>query len=272
MNEVSLGCSDLAWGPTGFVEAISAISEIGYDGIECSSDLVQEYEDRLHVFEEIMDTSHLKLCAMSQAADFLDRENADAVVERVANTARFLSANRTPCLVVSPRNPANEAMANDDWVTVAAVLDEMGVRCREFGVKLAFRPRAGFLAGGSRDLARLLEMSNKTLVFLCCDTAELELAKIRVPTFLKKWKERVAYVRYRDISGAKRRKKTTSNESGRAPLFGRGAVSFARVGKALLQAGYNGWVTVEIAGESHPPREAAMNAFRYVVRKGGLFA
>ena len=261
----------LAWGPNGFVEALGAVAEIGYDGVECPAGLVRAYEDRLHVFQEILEASGLRLCAMSQHEDILEREHADEAAERVANTARFLGANEKPCLVLAPRNRQPEEVTADDWVTVAAILDEMGSRCQEFGIRFVFRPRAGFLAGNDRDLKRLMGMTDPRLVHLCCDTAELTLAGMAIDRFIKTHTDRLHYVRLRDASGARRRPKTTSPRPGSAPLYGRGAVDFAKVGRALASVRYSGWVTVEIAGEAHPPREAAENAFRTIVRKSGLF-
>jgi sugar phosphate isomerase/epimerase len=271
-TEVRLACSTIAWGRNGFVEAVGAISGLGYDGVECPARLVREYEDRLHVFEEILDASRLKLCAMLQRGDFLDRETADITVERAANTARFLGAVGAPALVVSASNRVEDVELDDDeWTTAAAVLEEMGQRCREFGVALAFRPRAGHIGGDDKGMKRLLGMVDPSLVHLCCDTAELALEDIGVERFFKNHGERIVHVRLRDASGAKRRAAVTSAVSGSAPQFGRGAVDFAKVGRTIARSGYSGWVSVEIAGEGHAPRTAAEGAFRYMMRKSGLF-
>jgi sugar phosphate isomerase/epimerase len=269
-GQISLACSTLAWGRDGFVDAVEAISEIGFDGVECPARLVREYEDRLHVFEEILEISKLKLCAMLQSADFLDREAADETVERVANTARFLGAVGTTNLVVSPRNPEQD-LTDDDWTTVAAIIEEMGDRCAEFGVRVCFRPRAGYVGGTDKEMKRLLEIVEASKVGLACDTAELLLSGISLDRYSRTWGERTHHLRVRDASGAKRRQKTTSTEPGRAPQFGRGALDIGKLGKFVASMDYSGWVAVEIAGEDHPPREAAENAFRQMIRKSGLF-
>lgn len=271
LTDIRLGCASIAWGRDGFVEAVSAIADVGYDGIECSSRLVNQYEDRLHVFEEILAISRLQLCAMTQYADFLDAESADATVERVANTARFLGAISSSALVVTPANRENDQMSAEDWTTAAAILEEMGCRCEEFGVQLAFRPRAGFLAGSDRDMKRILGMVDEKLVQLCADTAELTLAGITLDRFFKNYGERIIYVRARDVSGAKRRQQTTSNQPGSAPQFGRGAVDFPKASRVLSRTGYTGWVTVDVAGEGMVPRNAANSAFRFMLRKSELF-
>ncbi|MBN1256758.1 MAG: TIM barrel protein [Planctomycetes bacterium] len=271
MGEVTLASSSIIWGRNGFIEAVGAISDIGYHGLECSSHLVREYEDRLHVFEEILDIANLKLAAMMQYADLLNTENADETVERVANTARFLGAIGSPAVVVSPTNQLEEPLSKDEWTTMAAILEEMGMRCREFNIDLAFRPRTGFIAGNNRDIKHLMGMCSPDMVKLCLDSAELTLAGINLERFFKTWEKNIIYIRFRDVSGAKRRKAVTSEIRGSAPQFGRGAVNFTKLGNLIHRSDYTGWITVEVAGESNPPKSAAETAYRFLMRKSSLF-
>lgn len=271
MSEIQLGCSSLGWNVKKFVDAVSSISRSGYAGIECSATLVTEYEDRLHVFEEILEVSGLKLASMNQTADFLNREIAEIEVERVANTARFLSANKAMVLVVSPSNLDNSELTNDDWTTFAAVLEEMGFRCDEFGVCLAYRPRAGLVGGSERDIKRVLSMVDEKVISLCFDSAEITLAGINPDRYFKKYQDRIIHTRLRDVSGAKRRRASTSADPGSAPQFGRGAVDIKKMGDLLQKNNYTGWVIAETIGETGTPAETSDAAYRYIYRKSGLF-
>jgi inosose dehydratase len=271
MTEIKLSCASSAWGKNGFVEAVSAIAKAGFDGIECSARLVTEFEDRLHVFEEILDIANLQLCAMSQYADFLDAETADETVERIANTSRFLGAIGNAVLLVTPANREDEDMSAEEWITAAAVLEEMSIRCSEFNVPLVFRSRAGLLGGSEKGLKRLLSMVAPDNMHLCCDTAELSLAGVTAERFFKAYEDRVIYVRARDVSGAKRRQAITSIQPGTAPQFGRGAIDFPKFGKTLSKQNYLGWLTIDVAGESASPRSAAEAAYRFMLRKSELF-
>lgn len=272
LTDIHLACSATPWGKMGFVEAVETVSGIGYEGIECSAYLVNEYEDRLHVFEEIFESSGLKLVTMLQLADFQNPETADEEVERVANTARFLSANASPYLVVSPKNRRGEAdPTDDDWTTYAAILEEMGARCAEFGISLAFRPKAGFIGGSDKEIKKVTSMVDKNLVGLCLDTAELALEKISVERFYKEYGKYIMHVRLRDVGGGKNRPEVTSIAKGSSPQFGRGAIDFSKVGKMLETQGYSGFITVDVTGESRAPKVAIDDAYRHVMKKSGLF-
>lgn len=272
LTDVHLACSAAPWGKNGFVEAVGAVSAAGYDGIECPAFLVNQYEDRLHVFEEIFEASQLKLVTMLQISDFQNPETADEEVERVANTARFLSANGASFLVVSARNEyGEEAPTEDDWTTFAAILEEMGVRCAEFGIALAYRPKAGLLGGTDKEIKKLMSMTDKDIVGLCFDTAELALAKIPFDKFFKTYASRILHVRFRDISSGKNLPDRTSNLPGSSPQFGRGGIDVSKAGKIIENNAYSGFITVDVTGESRKPYEAIDDAFRHVMRKSGLF-
>ena len=274
IGEIDIACCIVPWGGVNqFVPAVSDAESIGYSGVEASADLVPHYEDRLQVFEEIFSASSLRLSAMILEAHLTDSETADYQVEFAAHVARFLGAVNGQCLLVSPATPKEKKpfLTDEDWTTAAAILDEMGERCREFNVDLTLRPRAGHILGADKDVKRILAMTQPDFVKLTCDTAELTLTGTKPESFLKAYRERVNYVRIRDASGAKRRSAITSNEPGSAPGFGRGAVNIPKFCEMLETCRYEGWITVDISGESQNPKDAADAAFRYILKKSGLF-
>ncbi len=114
-------------------------------------------------------------------------------------------------------------------------------------------------------------MTNPEVVSLAVDTAELALAGMDTVKVLKAHQSRLSSVRFRDVSGAKRRLDVTSSKPGSAPQFGRGAVDFESVSKTLIDLKYDGWVTVDITGEAAPAKEAALAGYRFVMRRSGIF-
>lgn len=271
MGEIRLACYSAPWGTNGLIEAITQIAQCGYEGIECPASTVTEYEDRLHVFEEILTSSGLTLAGLVQPLDFLDQSNADEQVERAANAARFAASAGAHSLSVCHGRAREEPLTDDDWASVTAIATEMGERCLEFGIQMSFMPRAGRGVATEKDIKRFLSTTDPEKVGLTLDTAELSLAGASPQRVMKNHVERLKAVRYRDASASKRRLKVTSAKPGTTPLFGRGAVDFEAVSKALLSGGYDGWISLDISGESQGPVEAAENGYRFLLRKSGLF-
>lgn len=271
MFDIKLACYTAPWGPTGFIDAISTISEYSFDGIECPSGIVTSYEDRLHVFQEILKAQHLNIANLLQQIDLLDGGNADVQVERAANAARFAAAAGSHTLTVCHEKMHEGNLSDDEWSTAGAILEEIGERCHEHNIELCYLPRAGRLISNETDIARLLASTSPDLVKLALDTAEAVLAKTTPQKMIKTGLERIRVIRFRDVSASKRRKKSTSEEPGSTPQFGRGAVNFDAVCKLLITSGYKGWITLDVTGESHEPAEATYLGYRYLRRHSGLF-
>ena len=271
MGDVRLSCYAAPWGSEGAIKAITDVAECGYEGLEFSADVVQRFEDRLHVFEEILDTTGLKLSGLLQYVNLVDKDKADEQVERAANSARFAGATGRGNLVVCHSEPVETPLSDDDWLTVGAILEEIGCRCRDFGINLCFMPKARHLGDSDKDLKRIMAMTNPENVNLAVDTAELALSDLDPVKIIKTYAQRLKAVRFRDASGSKRRAEATSARPGSAPQFGRGAVKFDLVSKALIEVKYDGWVTVDVTGEAAQPKDAALAGYRFVMRRSGLY-
>ncbi len=269
MAEIRLSCYAAPWGNDGTIQAITDVADCGYEGLEFPSEVVRRFEDRLHVFEEIMDTTGLS--GLLQRVNLIDKEKADEQVEKAANSARFAGATGKGSLIVCQSEPLAGPLSDDDWLTVGAIVDEIGCRCQDFGIKVCFMPRARHFGDSDKDLKRLLAMTNPEVVGLAVDTAELALAGMDAVKVIKTHQARLCSVRFRDVSGAKRRSDVTSSKPGSAPQFGRGAVNFEAVSKALVDLKYDGWVTVDITGEAATPKDAAIAGYRFVMRRSGIF-
>ncbi|MDR2391496.1 MAG: sugar phosphate isomerase/epimerase [Planctomycetota bacterium] len=271
MGEIRLSCYAAPWGVQGHVQAVSDIANCGFDGLEFPSDVVQRYEDRLHVFEEILDTTGLRLSGLIQRIDFTDKDKADEQVELAANSARFVGTIGRGNLVVCQSRPIDFPLSDDDWTTAAAIAEEIGSRCHDFKVTLCFMPRARYFGDSEMDLKRFLAMTNPDLVRLALDSAELTLAGMNPAKTMATHADRIRTVRLRDVSGSRRKAETTGSRPRNTPQFGRGAVNFEIMAKAMLDAGYEGWVVVDVMGEAAQPKEAADAAYRFIKRRSGLF-
>lgn len=271
VGEIHLSCYAAPWGNDGTIQAITDVAECGYDGLEFPSEVVRRFEDRLHVFEEILDTTGLKLSGLLQRINLLDKDKADEQVEKAANSARFAGSTGRGNLIICHSEPVSAPITDDDWLTVGAIVEEIGCRCQDFGINLCFMPRARYFGDTDKDLKRLLAMTSSEVVYLAIDTAELTLAGMDPSKVVKAHKDRLKTVRFRDVSGAKRRAETTSSKPGSAPQFGRGAVNFEAISKTLIDIKYDGWITVDITGEAAPPPEAALAGYRFVMRRSGIF-
>jgi sugar phosphate isomerase/epimerase len=274
LHDIKLACYTNPWGPIGFVKAIKDIAECGFAGVEYSAQMARDYYDRLHVFQEILNTAGLKVANLLQEIDLLEVENRDNQVDRALIAARFIAAAGASNLTICHEFVRSEPLSEEEWRDAAAVLEEIGERAKlEHGINVCYMPRNSRLVFHEKDILRLLALTDEKWVKVSFDTAEITLAGANWKKFFNDSKvyERIGIVRFHDVSASKRRAKfTTDDPTGTAPQFGRGAVDFVAICKALMERNYHGWVTLDVTGASVPPLEAVETAYRYLARHCGL--
>lgn len=273
MYDIKLACYTNPWGKSGFVQAIKDIEECGFDGVEYSAKFTQDYNDRLHVFQEIIGNSGLEIVNLIQEIDLLDRENADMQVEKAMASARFISAAGSKLMTICHAYRRDAPMNDDEWATACAVLEEIAERClTEYNLQICYMPRNTRLVFHEKDIFRLLASTNKKFVKLALDTAEITLAGSTPQKLIKSAFDRIGIVRFHDVSASKKRAKFTDEKiPSSTPQFGRGAVDFNAICKLLVANEYQGWVSLDVSGDGHAPAEAVNLGYRYLLRHSGLF-
>src|SRR3954469_8034954 len=94
MADIELACHTAAWGDDGFINALSDIEKAGYRGIETTTGVVEQFEDRVEVFNEIRVQHQMRLGAISAGGAIWPGMSLEEEVERSLNIVRFLkSAN-----------------------------------------------------------------------------------------------------------------------------------------------------------------------------------
>ena len=273
MYDIKLACYTNPWGKSGFVQAIKDIEECGFEGVEYSAQFTQDYNDRLHVFQEIIGNSGLEIVNLIQEVDLLDKENADLQIERAMASARFISAAGSRLMTICHAHRREQPMNDDEWKLACAVLDEIAERCyHEHDLTICYMPRNTRLVFQQKDIVRLLATTSKKYVKLALDTAEITLAGSTPQNFIKNAFDRIGIVRFHDVSASKKRAKFTDEKiPSSTPQFGRGAVDFHAICKLLVDRDYQGWISLDVSGDGHPPAEAINIGYRYLLRHSGLF-
>jgi inosose dehydratase len=120
------------------------------------------------------------------------------------------------------------------------------------------------------EIERLLSEIDPALLKICLDTGHSHYAGFDPAPFLKRHMDRVAYVHFKDIDPAVRRKVVSERvgfydacAQGVFCNLGKGVTDFPAVRQVLLDHGYDGWCTVEQdcdpAGPTSPAADARAN-------------
>ena len=82
MGDIELACHTSSWGPDSLVGAISEIARCGYTGIESTPEIVQAFEDRPIVLEEILEENGLRLVAILSPSRPISTLSLEEEIER----------------------------------------------------------------------------------------------------------------------------------------------------------------------------------------------
>jgi inosose dehydratase len=141
---------------------------------------------------------------------------------------------------------AEWAAFRDRIVTVARIGSEV------YGLTVSIHAHAAGFIDFEPELERLLDEVDPAILKICFDTGHHSYAGFDPVAFMKRHIDRIAYMHFKDIDPVVKAA-TIANRTGFYDAcgqgifcnLGKGDVDFPAVRRVLLDAGYDGWCTVE---------------------------
>lgn len=234
----------------------------GYTGIELGP-IGYMPEDPAILFDALEENG-LELIGGVVFRPFHDPAAWDEVRDAAWRTCRSLSAHGARHLVlidsISPRRAptagraeAAEQMDRAEWVAFRdriAHVARMGAE--EFGLTVGIHAHAAGFIDFEPELERLLDEVDEKLLKICFDTGHHSYAGYDPVAFMKRHVGRISYMHFKDIDPVVKAdviaRRTGFYDACGQGIFcnlGRGDVDFPAVRDILLEAGFQGWCTVE---------------------------
>ncbi|WP_120495582.1 sugar phosphate isomerase/epimerase [Kiloniella sp. EL199] len=237
-------------------------ADAGYTGIELGPvGFMPEDPSQL---AEALDEHNLVLIGGVVFRSFHDPIQWEDVLDGVHRTCKALVAHGADNLVlidsISPRRAptagrANEAEKMDElewnayrdrFKTVAKIGTE------EYGLTTGIHAHAAGFMDFEPELERLLSEIDESILKICFDTGHHSYAGFDPVAFMKRYMKRISYMHFKDISPTVKadviENRTDFYKACGQGIFcnlGDGDVDFPAVHQLLIQAGFEGWCTVE---------------------------
>jgi inosose dehydratase len=195
---------------------------------------------------------------------FHDPAKWTEVVDAAERTCKALVSHGAKHLVlidsISPRRAPTAGRANEadqmdaaEWaafrdriVTVSRIGTEV------YGLTVAIHAHAAGFIDFEPELERLLDEVDESLLKICFDTGHHSYAGFDPVAFMKRHIGRISYMHFKDIDPVVKARaianRTGFYEACGQGIFcnlGKGDVNFPAVRQVLLDAGFDGWCTVE---------------------------
>lgn len=265
---IRLGYHAITWGPDTLC-AMKDISDLGFRGIECFTQVADQYRDKPALFEKLLLAHSLDLVALYGGGRML-RETRAADVEYNRRVAEFVAAAGGDRIMLGGGDRRRDAtgqdhFTDDDVMDLCETLNRIGEACLAAGVKACYHPHVDTIGEERENVDRIFEMTEPELVFAGPDPAHLFLGGYDPVEFFSRYAKRIAYMHIKDVAARynaanwraeQERQRSTPRASGSSagdrksePIFcelGRGQLDLAGILRVLRESGYDGWVTTEV--------------------------
>lgn len=237
-------------------------ADAGYKGIELGP--VGFMPEDPAVLGEALAEHDLELIGGVVFRPFHDPDAWDNVLDGTQRTCKALVAHGAKHLVlidsISPRRAPTAGRASEaeqmDAAEWAAYRDRIAEAARigaeDYGLTVGIHAHAAGFMDFEPELERLLDEVDERLLKICFDTGHHSYAGFDPVAFMKRHMSRISYMHFKDID-PKVKANVIANRTGFYDACGQGIfcnlgdgdVAFPAVRQLLLDAGFEGWCTVE---------------------------
>lgn len=246
----------ITWGSTPLPAVLDDIAAVGYRAFETFG--LDRYFDRPADFRKILEPCGLTLSSVHFGASMIDEDKVPDELSAAARLAAFLREMGCAEMVLGGGRKKEDGNPESDYRVMADTANRMGEICRKNRLRLCYHPHAGTMVEHPDQLDRFMTLTDPSLVYLCPDTAHLQLGGADPAATVRSYADRVAYMHLKDLHG------------GTFVELGEGEVDLEAVLQVLKANHYNGWLVVELDSTRRTPKESAEMNARYLRDALGL--
>ncbi len=267
---IKIGNAPCSWGVEfaqdprnpGWKTVLKECAEAGYKGIELGPVGFMP-EDPAELGEALAEHD-LELIGGVVFRAYHDPDAWDDVLDATHRTAKALKAHGAQHLVlidsISPRRAPTagrvseaEQMDAAEWAAYRGRIAESArIGAEEYGFTVGIHAHAAGFMDFEPELDRLLDEVDENILKICFDTGHHSYAGFDPVAFMKRHINRISYMHFKDID-PKVKADVIANRTGFYDAcgqgifckLGQGDVDFPAVRQVLLDAGFEGWCTVE---------------------------
>jgi sugar phosphate isomerase/epimerase len=170
---------------------------------------------------------------------------------------------------LGPRRP--NGTTDDDLSNMSAVLEQLGRKLLEEGIKLAIHAHMWSQFENRREIDYVLSHTDPKHVFFVLDTGHITMAGIDPVELARKLGHRILEFHMKDTApehrGGAKTRLDRPDMMAAPPFFplGKGGVDFPALKRHLDSIGWNGFLTVELdSSPAVPPKESARISLAYL--------
>jgi inosose dehydratase len=253
-------------------EDVAFVAAQGFPAMEMyRNSFTPEFLARPQGFKELLDQHGLRMITCSNggpgmSTDFIDpAKKAQTMADHIAFARDVLKLFGCTHFKMNMgrRNPKGTSVA--ELQAIAGTLNELGRATLDMGIKLSPHPHIWGPIEREHEIRFLMELTDPRYVFLCPDTAHINLGGGDPVAIVTDFYDRISAVHWKDSKASYRgyTGATPTQEMHAQEILykdlGNNGVDHEYIYKFLLSKGYTGWITLDL----DPPRPAEGEGTKY---------
>lgn len=230
--------------PGNMPDTLRRVAAAGYEGVELFDGNLAELD------EGALDEQGLQLVGVYSGANFVFPDVLGEELWRIRRAAELGQRFGAEHLVVGGGAQRTEPATEDDYERLGRALDQVVEIAEEHGLTPTYHPHLSTIVEGPDQVDKVFA---HTRIGFCPDLGHLAAAGGDPVDLVRRYADRIPYIHYKDVTP----------DVAFVPL-GEGTVDFEGVTAALRDAGYDGWIVIELDGYDGDPDAAAAKNLDYV--------
>ncbi|MBC7326840.1 TIM barrel protein [bacterium] len=232
------GIQPITWGDLPFEQIAKEIKEAGFEGVEAP---VASYIGKLDELKRILAENELIVTSTYFGLHLLDKDKQEEEIKSAVEMAKLLKNEFACDVLVVAAGGVQKPVSKEVYALFAKGCDEIGKRCKDLGVDVAFHNHAWTLIETKEEIDFLAEHTSPQSFFFAFDTGHLALMGMDPGEVMAEYKERIRYLHLKD---------TKDNDF---IELGQGIVDFSKVKRVLEDINFKGWLVAELDRSKNPP-------------------
>lgn len=254
MSRLRIGAQLIIWGQrieSDLLGVLDEVSSLGYEGIECGTETFNAVSDA----KQILTSRGLSLAGLHTSISSITRERVKKAIVTLENLGGHY-------LIFS--GAGGRENTDENYLKNSKLLEEYGKIAGEHGITVCYHNHWQEIVNNERGIRLILENTDPKYVSLCVDTYWVKHGGKDPLEFIKRHKDRIAYLHLKDgsIEGMKKT----------PPEFlelGRGIIDFPSILETAKSLNIE-WVVVEQDRTNLTPKESMAISRRYLKENFGL--
>ncbi len=245
-------------------ERLKFVAGLGFPAVELYQAGFGPYLEKPAEYEVLLDEYGLTLITCSNggpnmSTDFIDpAKRQQTIADHVRCAREQLSVFGCRHFKMNMGARPAGGTSDDQIKAIAQTMNELGRATLELGIKTSPHPHIWGPIEREHEIRRLMELTDPSYVWLCPDTAQINLGGGDPVKIITDYYDRISAIHWKDSKASYRgyTGPTPSRAEHEKEILykdlGSGGVDHEAIWKFLLSKGYRGWVTLDL----DPPRPA----------------